>query len=211
MGEVRRMRAPSHWSCLLAQDMSLPFLPGDGFSAKDILPGSKRDSNLQSFLPEYNKSIWRKLTCVIHKAAISLVIRAFRHKGLGACDTIQKPIIGRENLALSIVNPRLAAHGLRFDHPGRRPWLWFPKPKVLKNLLYDVFGLDERYDGHLPVALRTGQGIDFITILLTEQYARPILPIIDFGYILENGGAVLEDTSQELMDNPDVNSAYFGL
>jgi hypothetical protein len=28
---------------------------------------------------------------------------------------------------------------------------------------------------------------------------------------LENGGAVLKRTSQELMDNPDVKSAYFGL
>ena len=50
-----------------------------------------------------------------------------------------------------------------------------------------------------------------ITILISEQYARPILPIIHHGYILENGGAVLEGTSQELMDNPDVKSAYFGL
>ena len=31
------------------------------------------------------------------------------------------------------------------------------------------------------------------------------------GYILENGGAVLEGSSQELVDNPDVKSAYFGL
>jgi branched-chain amino acid transport system ATP-binding protein len=50
-----------------------------------------------------------------------------------------------------------------------------------------------------------------ITILISEQYARPILPIIHYGYILENGGAVLEGTSQELMENPDVKSAYFGL
>jgi branched-chain amino acid transport system ATP-binding protein len=50
-----------------------------------------------------------------------------------------------------------------------------------------------------------------ITILISEQYARPILPIIHHGYVLENGGAVLEGSSQELMDNPDVKSAYFGL
>jgi branched-chain amino acid transport system ATP-binding protein len=47
--------------------------------------------------------------------------------------------------------------------------------------------------------------------LISEQYARPILPIINYGYVLENGGAVLEGTSQELIDNPDVKSAYFGL
>jgi 4-hydroxybutyryl-CoA dehydratase/vinylacetyl-CoA-Delta-isomerase len=50
-----------------------------------------------------------------------------------------------------------------------------------------------------------------ITILITEQYARPIFPIIDYGYVLENGGAVLEGTAKELMENPDVKSAYFGL
>jgi branched-chain amino acid transport system ATP-binding protein len=47
--------------------------------------------------------------------------------------------------------------------------------------------------------------------MISEQYARPILPIIHHGYILENGGAVLEGSSQELMENPDVKSAYFGL
>jgi len=50
-----------------------------------------------------------------------------------------------------------------------------------------------------------------ISILITEQYARPVLPIIHYGYILENGGAVLQGTSHELMENPDVKSAYFGL
>ena len=50
-----------------------------------------------------------------------------------------------------------------------------------------------------------------VTIVISEQYARPILPIVHYGYILENGGAVLEGTAQELMDNPDVKSAYFGL
>jgi len=50
-----------------------------------------------------------------------------------------------------------------------------------------------------------------ISILISEQYARPILPIIHYGYVLENGGAVLEGESQELMDNPDVKSAYFGI
>ena len=56
------------------------------------------------------------------------------------------------------------------------------------------------------INLQTG-----ITNLISEQYARPILPIVHRGYVLENGGAVLEGTSQELMDNPDVKSAYFGM
>lgn len=48
------------------------------------------------------------------------------------------------------------------------------------------------------------------SIIVAEQYARPIMPIIDYGYILENGSAVIEGDSQELLDNPDVKSAYFG-
>ncbi len=47
-------------------------------------------------------------------------------------------------------------------------------------------------------------------IIVSEQYARPIMPIIDYGYILENGSAVVEGTREELMDNPDVKAAYFG-
>jgi branched-chain amino acid transport system ATP-binding protein len=47
-------------------------------------------------------------------------------------------------------------------------------------------------------------------IIVSEQYARPILPIIDYGYILENGSAVVEGGREALMDNPDVRSAYFG-
>jgi len=29
--------------------------------------------------------------------------------------------------------------------------------------------------------------------------------------VIENGGAALEGTSEELMDNPDVKSAYLGI
>ena len=50
-----------------------------------------------------------------------------------------------------------------------------------------------------------------ISIIVTEQYARPVFPIVDYAFILENGSAVLEGTREELMDNPDVRSAYFGV
>lgn len=50
-----------------------------------------------------------------------------------------------------------------------------------------------------------------ISILVTEQYARPVLPIVDYAFILENGAAVMEGTRQELMNNPDVRAAYFGV
>lgn len=50
-----------------------------------------------------------------------------------------------------------------------------------------------------------------VTILISEQYARSILPIVHYGYVLENGSAVLSGTKEELLDNPDVKAAYFGL
>ncbi|MFW6146800.1 MAG: ABC transporter ATP-binding protein [Thermodesulfobacteriota bacterium] len=55
--------------------------------------------------------------------------------------------------------------------------------------------------------IRKEQGI---SILVTEQYARPVLPIVDYAFILENGAAVLEGTRDDLLNNPDVRSAYFG-
>jgi len=50
-----------------------------------------------------------------------------------------------------------------------------------------------------------------ISIIVTEQYARPVLPIVDYAFILENGAAVLEGTGEEVLSNPDVRSAYFGV
>jgi len=58
------------------------------------------------------------------------------------------------------------------------------------------------------VAIRKGRGM---TILVTEQFARPLLPVIDRGYVIENGTLVMSGSRQELMDNPEVISAYFGV
>jgi branched-chain amino acid transport system ATP-binding protein len=82
-----------------------------------------------------------------------------------------------------------------------------------KLLLLDepLLGLSPLMEAMLARAIRDINQQTGITIMISEQYARPILPIIHHGYILENGGAVLEGSSQELMENPDVKSAYFGL
>ncbi len=82
-----------------------------------------------------------------------------------------------------------------------------------KLLLLDepLLGLSPRIEAILARTVKEINREIGITILITEQYARPIFPIIDYGYVLENGGAVLEGTAKELMENPDVKSAYFGL
>jgi branched-chain amino acid transport system ATP-binding protein len=64
--------------------------------------------------------------------------------------------------------------------------------------------------GELARAIRDIRGRG-ITVLVTEQFARPIMPIIDRGYVIENGLFVLEGTKEELMDNPEVRSAYMGV
>jgi branched-chain amino acid transport system ATP-binding protein len=35
--------------------------------------------------------------------------------------------------------------------------------------------------------------------------------MIDVGYVIENGMLTLAGTGRELMDNPEVKSAYFGI
>jgi len=50
-----------------------------------------------------------------------------------------------------------------------------------------------------------------ITVLVTEQFARTLLPVIDRGYVIENGILVFEGSRQELFDNPEVKSAYLGI
>ena len=82
-----------------------------------------------------------------------------------------------------------------------------------KLLLLDepLLGLAPSIEARLAQAIKTINAETGITVVLSEQYARPVFPIIDYGYVLENGSIVLEGTSEELMDNPDVLGAYFGM
>jgi branched-chain amino acid transport system ATP-binding protein len=50
-----------------------------------------------------------------------------------------------------------------------------------------------------------------ITVVLSEQFARPVLPVIHRGYVVENGMLALYGTGRELMDNPEIKAAYFGI
>ena len=50
-----------------------------------------------------------------------------------------------------------------------------------------------------------------ITVILSEQFARPVLPVIDRGFVVENGMLTLTGTGAELMNNPEIKAAYFGV
>ena len=83
------------------------------------------------------------------------------------------------------------------------------KPKFLM--------LDEPSLGIAPLLVKTifekiveinrEQGI---TILLVEQNANLALEISKFGYVLETGRVILQDTAAALRRDPKVKSAYLG-
>lgn len=82
-----------------------------------------------------------------------------------------------------------------------------------KLLLLDepLLGLSPMMQNSLIDAILTLNKESGITVLLSEQFARPVLPVIDRGYILENGMLSLEGSGSELMGNPEIKAAYFGI
>ncbi|MFH1350977.1 MAG: ATP-binding cassette domain-containing protein [Pseudomonadota bacterium] len=83
------------------------------------------------------------------------------------------------------------------------------KPRILL-LDEPLLGLSPALQKHLVKTMKDihQRGI---TLIVTEQFARPLLPFIDRGYIIENGMLSLKGTGQDLMNNPEVRSAYFGV
>lgn len=55
--------------------------------------------------------------------------------------------------------------------------------------------------------IRTERGI---SVIVSEQYARPVIPYVEYAYIVENGSTVMQGTREELLSNPDLRNAYFG-
>ena len=82
------------------------------------------------------------------------------------------------------------------------------KPRVLM--------LDEPSLGLAPVVVnevfRNIQTIcqEGITIILVEQNAKKSLSIIHRAYVIETGRVVMSGTGQEMLENPEVTSAYLG-
>jgi branched-chain amino acid transport system ATP-binding protein len=50
-----------------------------------------------------------------------------------------------------------------------------------------------------------------VTFLLVEQNANMALSVADYGYIIENGRIVMEDTCERLREKEDVKEFYLGL
>ncbi len=84
------------------------------------------------------------------------------------------------------------------------------KPKLLL-LDEPLLGLSPLMQKTLVDAVKKIQKETSLTIVVTEQFARPLLPVIDHGYVIENGMLAMTGSGQELMENPEVRAAYFGV
>ncbi len=82
---------------------------------------------------------------------------------------------------------------------------------ILLLLDEPLLGLSPHLQSALMTAIKNLRSKSGITILITEQFARPVLPIIDRGYVIENGMLTLTGTGAELMGNPEIKAAYFGI
>ena len=83
-----------------------------------------------------------------------------------------------------------------------------PKLLLLDEPLLGLSPMMQQVVVDAVVRLKKNSGI---TVVISEQFARPVLPMIDRGYVVENGMLTLSGTGKELMDNPEIKSAYFGI
>jgi branched-chain amino acid transport system ATP-binding protein len=74
-----------------------------------------------------------------------------------------------------------------------------------------LLGLSPNIQAQLVEAIKKIKQQTNMTILITEQFARPLIPIIDRGYVIENGMFAFGGNKDELYGNPDVRKAYFGV
>lgn len=148
-----------------------------------IFPESSVNENLKISGYLRNRPHVREMTQQVFELFPALVALKSRKAGFLSGGEQQMLAIG---MAL-VAGPKL----LLLDEPllGLSP--------MMQNLFVDCIK-----------SLRSESGI---TVLLSEQFARPVLPMIDHGYVIENGMLTLAGTGQELMDNPEIKTAYFGV
>ena len=84
------------------------------------------------------------------------------------------------------------------------------KPELLL-LDEPLLGLSPAVQGFLVDAIRKIRDEMRVSILIAEQFARPLFPILDRGYIIESGSLVFSGTKEMLVNNPEVEAAYFGV
>jgi branched-chain amino acid transport system ATP-binding protein len=74
-----------------------------------------------------------------------------------------------------------------------------------------LLGLSPMLQRHLIETIIKVRDLKRLSVLLTEQFARPLLRHLDYVYIIENGLYTLSGKGDELQNNPEVRAAYFGV
>jgi branched-chain amino acid transport system ATP-binding protein len=72
-------------------------------------------------------------------------------------------------------------------------------------------GLSPRLVGEIGEIIRRLNQERSVTMLLVEQNARMALSIADYGYVMENGRIVMEDTCERLEKATDIQAFYLGI
>jgi branched-chain amino acid transport system ATP-binding protein len=82
---------------------------------------------------------------------------------------------------------------------------------ILLLLDEPLLGLSPHMQAMLVGAIKNLNQEEGITILISEQFARPVLPILERGYVIENGMLTMTGLGSELKSNPEIQAAYFGV
>ncbi|MCF8043783.1 MAG: ATP-binding cassette domain-containing protein [Desulfarculaceae bacterium] len=125
----------------------------------------------------------------------------------------------RQGIELSFdLFPNLARHRSRkagFLSGGEQQMLAIGMAMMVgpKLLLLDepLLGLSPAMQNQVVKAIKDVRRHTGVTLVIAEQFARPLLPWLDFTYVIENGMLTLTGPGPELMDNPEIKSAYFGV
>ncbi len=72
-------------------------------------------------------------------------------------------------------------------------------------------GLSPRYVAEIAAIITRLNKERGITVLLVEQNAKVALDISEYGYVMENGRIVMEDTSERLKEASDIQEFYLGM
>lgn len=72
-------------------------------------------------------------------------------------------------------------------------------------------GLSPRLVSEIATIIRRLNKEQNVTVLLVEQNAKMALDISDYGYVMEIGRIVMEDTADRLRNAPDIKEFYLGL
>ncbi len=75
-----------------------------------------------------------------------------------------------------------------------------PSLGLAPMLVEEIYGIIDRFNKEQKTS-----------ILLVEQNVRVALNVADYGYVMENGRAVLDGTAEFLKNNEDVKEFYMGL